>query len=255
MTSFVVGTGAWMRQRPDVASVLRRAPEDETVTRPLCAGVSTRLLRGTSILTRMSVDVAGQALLGSGLDPSEVGAVFCSSFGEIRIAMEQLDMLRSKDGLISPVAFKNSVHNTAAGVFSIAHKNHNPSAALAAGPCGVAYALLEAELLLDDGLPGVVVVIGDESKPPPLDQVKTVSFAAAFALSRTPANALAKLSPVMQHQQGSGLALQSEVARELAPHPAAPAADLLHTIATNSVATLGLGHESAEHWTVDVDVR
>lgn len=253
MTCFVAGMGAWMLGRPDLGSVLGRSLSDDSVTRPLCANVSTRLLRGTSMLTRMSVDVAGQALQGSGLDPSQVGAVFCSSFGEIRIAMEQLDMLRTEEGLISPVAFKNSVHNTAAGVFSIAYENHAPSAALAAGPCGVAYALLEAELLLDDGLGGVIIVVGDESKPPPLDRVPTVPFAAAFALTRSPRNALAKLGPVCQHHDGSPPPLQSGLARQLSPHPAAPAADLLTGITGRSKTNVCLGHESSEHWTIELE--
>ena len=49
--------------------------------------------------------------------------VFGSCHGEMEIAVAQMEMFQEDKGLLSPARFKNSVHNTGAGMFSIAMIN------------------------------------------------------------------------------------------------------------------------------------
>ena len=134
MTTVTVwGQGAWMVGRPSVAAVLDRSQAPSAEENPDISAYPSRLMRATSLITRMSANVAAQAIASSGVDPSTIQSVYGSAFGEVMIAIEQLQMMVSGDGRISPLTFSNSVHNTAAGVFSVARQNHAMSTSLAAG--------------------------------------------------------------------------------------------------------------------------
>ena len=56
---------------------------------------------------------------------SRLRVVVGSAFGELATLVEMLEE-RERDGLLSPLRFQNSVHNSAAGQLSIAHKNKAP---------------------------------------------------------------------------------------------------------------------------------
>lgn len=262
MSGYVLGQAAWMPGRPDVAAVvedrsgLGPGPGPGTDA-PDGRGYPSRLMRGTSMITRMSVAVARQALAGTGADPGTIPAVFGSAYGEVAIAIAQLEMMITGDGQISPALFKNSVHNTGAGVFSIAHGNHTSSTSLAAGPLTVAYALLEAQGLLDEGAPQVLVVVGDEALTEPLAQLaQWESFAAAWVLGRDPPEG----RPWVRLSELSALAgPPADVPPALAMHPCRSAHALLAAIHRRTPGRVSLGQEAAteaatEAWSVRVTV-
>jgi hypothetical protein len=62
---------------------------------------------------------------------------------------------------LSPTSFGLSVHNAAAGLFSIARGDHANHVALAAGPSSVEHAVIEACGLLADGAPMALLVVYD----------------------------------------------------------------------------------------------
>jgi hypothetical protein len=66
---------------------------------------------------------------------------------------------------LSPLRFQNSVHNSAAGQLSIAHKNKLPAISLAAGNDTAAMVLLEAMTLLSLGGDEVIAIVADEPLP------------------------------------------------------------------------------------------
>jgi hypothetical protein len=166
---------------------------------PPCSVVDSRLGRGTSHITRMAIEVVERAGTAAKFDLSKVATVFGSALGELEIAIEQLEMMLSEEGIVSPARFKNSVHNTAAGVLSIATKNRGFTTALAAGDHSLPAALLEAILVLEDGLATeAVAAVADESPPEPLRSAKRENdfeaLGVAFALDRSPEGALAKIT-------------------------------------------------------------
>ena len=141
---------------------------DPDVCQPACELVPSRQARGTSLLTRMSVEVATQAVRESGVDASRPAIVFGSHHGEVQIAVDQMQMMREHDGLLSPARFKNSVHNTGAGLFSLATDNRGFATAIAAGFDTVAMTVLEACLLLAVGeAETAVVALAEEPVPAP----------------------------------------------------------------------------------------
>jgi hypothetical protein len=276
MSGFVLGQAAWMPGRPDVEAVVEdRTPATEGpgAQAPDVRGYPSRLLRGTSMVTRMCAAVAQRALVGAGADPRTIPAVFGSqheaahadaplstiamfgsAYGEVCIAIEQLEMMVTGDGQISPALFKNSVHNTGAGVFSIAHENHTMSTSLAAGPLTLAYTLLEGLGVLDDGAPHVLVVVGDEALPAPLStRVQWAPFAAAWVLGREPP---VDDRPRIRLSELQALAgPPAEVPVALANHPCRNAHALLAAIHHHHTGRVSLGQELDEAWSVSVTLE
>lgn len=117
--------------------------------------------RRLSKLTRMALHVAGVCV---GETP-RVRTVFASRHGELHRTVDMLTMLAQSEPL-SPTAFGLSVHNAAAGIFSIARHDRSSATALAAGEDTFGYALLEAHMQLqsDPDAP-VLVVYADEPLP------------------------------------------------------------------------------------------
>ena len=70
--------------------------------------------------------------------------VFCSQHGELVRTRELLRAIVAGEEL-SPTAFSQSVHNTGAGLYSIAAQTRAPASSVAAGPGTFAYGWLEAE--------------------------------------------------------------------------------------------------------------
>lgn len=243
MTGFVWGQAAWMPGRPDVASVLSStAAPDAGAAGPPLSQYPSRLMRATSTLTRMCASVAAQTLENAGVSGKDIPAVFASSLGEVNIALDQLEMMSTGDGQISPTRFKNSVHNTSAGVFSVAFENHTPSTSLAAGPLSVAYAILEAQQLLADGATRVLVVVGDESMPLPLNERGMwPAFAAGWVLGaqarpRDP-------TPLRLSQVSASSVAPAPVPAELREHPCQGAYRLLDAVHHTREGELVLGAE------------
>ena len=123
---------------------------------PAVRAMPPMLRRRAGLLAKMALEVAYQC---AG-DLMDVPAVFCSRHGE---AARSVDLLLdlSKFGALSPTSFSLSVHNAAAGLFSIARGDHANTIALAAGQSTVEYGVIEACGLLADGEPQVLLVVYD----------------------------------------------------------------------------------------------
>ncbi len=120
--------------------------------------------------------------------------VFASRHGEVHRSLELLEALAKEEGL-SPTSFSLSVHNAAAGLFSIGRKDRSPSTSLAAGLDSLPMAVLEAAGMLAEGAPRVLVVAQEEPLPAPFQPyVAEREPCAAVALLLEPATSGASLS-------------------------------------------------------------
>jgi hypothetical protein len=145
-----------------------RGEHDASVVDCSCAWVPARLLRGASRFTRMLGEAADQATRDAGGDPKTIATVYGSDYGEIETMVVLLDTIFRGDGQLSPMRFKNSVHNAASGLASIGQGNQSFSTALAAGTRTFEASMLEAMALLDERGGAVVVSIADDVLPEPL---------------------------------------------------------------------------------------
>ena len=80
----------------------------------------------------------------SGLDAATLPSVFTSAHGDLAINDYMCSTLASEPTLISPTKFHNSVHNAAAGYWTIATGCHEASTALTAFDASFGAGLLEA---------------------------------------------------------------------------------------------------------------
>jgi hypothetical protein len=112
--------------------------------------------RRAGFLSKMALEVAYQCLGNK----TDVPTIFSSRHGDASRSVELLSDLAN--GLpLSPTSFGLSVHNAAAGLFSIARSDHASSIAIAAGKSSVEHSVIEACGLLSDGEPEVLLVVYD----------------------------------------------------------------------------------------------
>jgi Beta-ketoacyl synthase, N-terminal domain len=123
---------------------------------PAVHAMAPMLRRRAGFLSKMALEVAYQCL-GNRID---VPTVFCSRHGESVRSVELLLDL-AKGVPLSPTSFGLSVHNAAAGLFSIARVDHAGSIALAAGKSSVEHAVIEACGLLSEDESEVLLVVYD----------------------------------------------------------------------------------------------
>lgn len=141
------------------------------------------LRRRCGRLSRMMLTAA--LACGSPEELAAVPTVFASRHGDIATTVALLQCL-ARDEPVSANRFSHSVHNTQAGLFSIAAGNRQPASALAAGRDTFACAFLEALNLLRQATGGrVLLVIGDEPMPAvfaPFADEPQAAYATAFLL-------------------------------------------------------------------------
>lgn len=194
------------------------------------------LRRGLSDLTRMFMHVALGALRDADALSTHPRVIFGSAFGEIATAEAMLAQAFD-DNSASPVRFRQSVHNTAEGLYSISTHNREPATAIAAGWDTVAMALIEAHGQLVAGAPRILLVLAEESVPEAFgNDHPHCALAAAFVLSaqETP-RTRAWLGPV-QRRQRVGLADPFGAEN----HPLGPAVCLAHAIESGRAETIVL---------------
>jgi hypothetical protein len=234
-----------------------RAGDDEatgpSVEEPEAALMDARIRRGTSLVTRMMVDVAGRVADAAAFDRSAAGSVFGSSLGEIQIALLQLDMMWGGDGIVSPARFKNSVHNTGSGVYSISSNNAGFTTAIAAGHETVPMTLLEAMIYLDREGSDVVVALGDEPVPGPLfERLPYEALAVGLALTtRTDGPLLATMGRIDRAERAARPRSDDPRWR----NPCGPALALLEAIVRGRSGPVGLTFEGAHHWSTELTPR
>jgi hypothetical protein len=168
-----------------------------------CAAVAPKDVRGDLIPAihrrRMSAScrMGVQTALEIGRDVQVDYLVFCSQHGEVARSEALLESIM--DGAeLSPTDFSLSVHNTAAGLYSII-KNHTvPSTSMASGASSFAMGWLEAEAYIHANGPARVLLVTHDNVLPdiyrPYVERGCRPYALAVLLARGDARSGALLS-------------------------------------------------------------
>jgi Beta-ketoacyl synthase, N-terminal domain len=143
--------------------------------------------RRTGATVKLAIGVAQQAVAGAAIDPARLAAVFASSSGDGTICHEICETLATDDRQISPTRFHNSVHNAAAGYWSIATGATAASSAVCAYDASFAAGLLEALTQIAVGGAPVLLVAYETPYPEPLHAKRPLPDAFGVALVLTPA--------------------------------------------------------------------
>jgi hypothetical protein len=140
-------------------------------------------------VVKLALGVGLQATSRAGADPATLAAVFASSGGDGNNCHEICQALSLDERLISPTRFHNSVHNAAAGYWSIATGSRAASNAVCAYDASFAAGLLEALTQVVVDQTRVLLVAYDAQYPPPLFVKRPIPEAFGVALVLAPVGA------------------------------------------------------------------
>ncbi len=113
---------------------------------------------------------------------SNTSVVFASSEGDLDITDKICKALATKEKMVSPTLFHNSVHNAPAGYLSISDNMKTPSISLSAGDNTFSAGLIEsvAQVLVESN--DVLLVAYDNVTPEDLDEFRHFDHPVAIAL-------------------------------------------------------------------------
>ena len=116
----------------------------------------------------VALEVALAACSAAGRAPAALPSVFASMHGDLAITDYMCTTLATDPQAISPTRFHNSVHNAAAGYWTIGAGCVQPATAVSRFEATFAQGLLEAHEQLQAGAPAVLLVAYDAPSAGPL---------------------------------------------------------------------------------------
>lgn len=251
---YVTGLGLWSPGFPDVTRWREGVPE-LGADKPRCKLVDARLKRGSSRFANMLGEVIEQACTAAELDVRTVPTFYGSSLGEIETMVMLLRMLYEEEGKLSPNRFKNSVHNAASGLLSIATANTAFSTAIAAGERSFEATLIEAWAYLHVEGGGAVVAVGDDRPPEPLDQLGGHgALAVGIALSVDPPSAGPRVSIANLRRAPSTIEGSARVPEDLRTNCASAALELVHAVLARHPGVVSLALPGRAGMCVDLEI-
>jgi hypothetical protein len=134
----------------------------------------------------VALEVAQAACANAGRDPARLPMVFASTYGDLAITDYMCSTLATAPMTLSPTRFHNSVHNAAAGYWSIATGCHEPYCALSAGRYTFANGLFAAALQVCADQTDVLYVAYDIDARGPQTQITHSQGILGVALVLTP---------------------------------------------------------------------
>ena len=201
-TLYIEGVGFWASRLPgwdNARAILRgEAVAPATAqTRPAPALLPPAERRRAPDTVAVSLEVAARACEMAGRDPKLMPSVFASTHGDLAISDAICDTLAKTPLLTSPTKFHNSVHNAAAGYWTIATGCLKPYTSLSGYYFTFGEGLLEAaSQALSEDTPVLYVAFDIEARGPVgTMQPSRGVFAAALVIAPEPGERhLAKLT-------------------------------------------------------------
>lgn len=189
------GLEGWAASRAILAGEAPYVPHPSPA--PLPALLQPTERRRTGPVVRLALVVAQEAAAASGLPPGSLRSVFGSSNGDGVVVGGILDTLaRTADGerAVSPTGFHNSVHNAAAGYWTIATGSREPATCLGCSDHTWAASLLTAMVdVSGEGRP-VLLCCYDHPLPAPLQALRPTTDPFGVGLVLRPAGDAPRLA-------------------------------------------------------------
>jgi beta-ketoacyl synthase-like protein len=163
---------------------------------PIPDGLPPAERRRLGLVVKLALNVGMEAISVAGVEPDGLPAVFASSGGDGQNCHEICQGLANDERVISPTRFHNSVHNAAAGYWSIATRSRAASNAVCAFDWSFTAGLLEAMTQVVVDQTRVLLVAYDAPYPQPLFAKRPIpeAFGVAFVLAPLRDGALGRAS-------------------------------------------------------------
>jgi Beta-ketoacyl synthase, N-terminal domain len=260
LTAYVEGIGVLgpgLKDWPSTRAVLAgELPyESRPTVLPLPESLPPAERRRTGRIVKLALAVGLEATARACVHPSHLPTVFSSSGGDGQNCHDICETLASSDRQLSPTRFHNSVHNVAAGYWSIANGARAPSNAICAYDASFAAGLLESlTQLVVEGSPNLLVAY-DSQYPEPLFSKRPIPDAFAIALLLSPerrSGSLARLTASLTDTAPQIMA-QPELEKLRSTIPAARGLPLLQSIAVRQNARVVLEYLEDLQLAVEVE--
>jgi len=199
LTATIEGIGFWSRGLPSWQAACDFATHGalpaDAPTRPSPQLLAPNERRRAPDAVAVALEVALAACTAAGRDPATLPSVFASMHGDLTITDYLCAALVEQPAAVSPTRFHNSVHNAAAGYWTIGAGAMQAATAISAFDATFAQGLLEALVQLAAGDEAVLLVGYDGPSAGPLARVSRSEglLGAALVLSRTPRAGLPRL--------------------------------------------------------------
>lgn len=182
----------------------------------------------------VALEVALAACQAAGRDAAALPSVFASTHGDLAITDYMCATLARDPHSLSPIRFHNSVHNAAAGYWTIGTGAMQPATALSAGEASFAQGLLEALVQLDSGEEAVLLVAYDGPACGPLAAMvpSTGLLGGALVLSRYAPAGAASLHAAFADGHAAPGSEPGPLARHAAGNAMAPMLPLFDALAS-----------------------
>jgi len=211
MRAFVEGIGlvgpglsGWRASRALLAGDAAYQPAPTSVAASALLPAVERRRAGMPV--RLALAAGIEAIEAARCDAATLATVFTSSDGDCDNVHAMCESLATPERQISPTRFHNSVHNAAAGYWSIATQCRAPSTSLCCHDASFAAGLLDAASQVAMGRSPVVLIAYDHPYPPPVSAMRPISasFGAALVLSpQAGAGAIAVLDIEFEARQAA----------------------------------------------------
>jgi Beta-ketoacyl synthase, N-terminal domain len=189
------GLPDWQRAQPVLRQQAPLWPDLPSTYQPLLLPANER--RRISPIVRLAFQIAEAATQSCHIPAEQLACVYASADGDLSIAHRIYTALATTPRVVSPTDFHNSVHNAAAGYWSIASGARGPSTAIAAFDHSFATGLLEALCMVVAEQQATLLLACDLPAPQPLLANRSVQFAMGVGMILTPQrtdHALAQLT-------------------------------------------------------------
>lgn len=240
LNATIEGVGFWTRGIPDWHAARRfvaigELPADAP-SKPSPQLLPANERRRAPESVAVALEVAQAACNDAGRDPKTLASIFASTDGDLPITDYICATLRDAPDTLSPTKFHNSVHNAAAGYWTIGQGCMAPSTALSAFSRTFAQGLLEALVNLACGEPAgsnqaILLAAYDTGATGPLSSVSTGTGLLGGALVLGPAGGTGpQLSAALE--DGAGDANDGALARHARGNRMAQMLPLFDLLAT-----------------------
>ncbi len=144
----ILGMGAWGEGFTDWQSLRLllegNVSEQEAFKAPTTELIPANERRRAPLPVKLAIESSWQATQMAELDPKEIPCVFVSGLGDTQLTDYMCKVLAGENKALSPTKFHNSVHNAAAGYWTISTGCMQSANSVAGYENSVALALMEA---------------------------------------------------------------------------------------------------------------
>ncbi len=240
----IEGVGFWTRGLPNWDAARQFAQGSagliDTPSKPAPQILAANERRRAPESVAVALEVAMAACTAAGRQPTDLPSIFTSTHGELSITDYMCATLASDPRAISPTKFHNSVHNAAAGYWTIGTGCMQAATAISSYDASFAQGLIEALAQLQAGAPAVLLVAYDAYGVGPLAPISSTDglLGAALVLSRSGRGPQIGVD----WQSGQATTVDRPLSRHAAANAMAPMLPLFDAIAVQaSQATIKAG--------------